>query len=410
MTESSDRQDGEGWRARWRRVREVLLDPRVDEAALERTLAAARERHPPPVVWLVGKTQSGKSSIVRTLTASSAAEVGDGFRPCTRTARLYDFPAELPLVRFLDTRGLGEIDYDPAEDIRFCESQSHLLLAVMKVADPDQQAVFEVLREVRRRHPEWPVVVAQTGLHELYAQVTDPHPTPYPFDQDPWPMDLPNDLVRALRAQRDALGELPGTAEVRWVAIDLTLPEDGFAPPDYGIEALWSALDGVSSLRLTELLRADPEVRDLFARSAHPHIVGYALTAAGVGALPAVDLVGVPAIQAKLLQSLAALYGQPWSRREISEFLGLLGIGVGAAYATHAAGRALVKLVPGLGQTLGALWGASASGATTYALGKAAGAYFNDRRHGVETQARALRARFAAELERGRALVGRGRR
>ena len=52
-----------------------------------------------PLVWVVGKVQSGKTSIIRTLTGASDAEIGAGFRACTRTARIFDFPAEAPIIR-----------------------------------------------------------------------------------------------------------------------------------------------------------------------------------------------------------------------------------------------------------------------------------------------------------------------
>jgi hypothetical protein len=70
-----------------------------------------------PVVWLLGKTGAKKSAIVAALTGDPYAKVGEGFEPCTRTAAFYDVPPEVPLLRFLDTRGLGEADYDPAKDI-----------------------------------------------------------------------------------------------------------------------------------------------------------------------------------------------------------------------------------------------------------------------------------------------------
>jgi uncharacterized protein (DUF697 family) len=396
--------DPRPWRRDWQRLRRLLLQPSVDDQALESALRVARERQPVPVVWLLGKAQSGKTSIIRALTGSPSAEIGNGFRPCTRTARLYDFPAEAPVVRFLDTRGLGEVAYDPAEDIRFCEAQAHLVLGVMKATDLGQEAVFEVLRAVRGRHSRWPVLIAQTGLHEGYPPDLG-HPLPYPFDRPSWPATVPSNLTRTLLAQRDGLGRLRGSAAPRWVPIDLTLPEDALEPADYGLEALWAAIDEISTLDLQARLRGDPGVRDAFARAAHPHIVGYALAATGVGALPVVDLVAVPAIQAKLLHSLAALYGQGWTRREVSEFLGLLGLGVGLGYGARLVGRGLVKLVPVLGQTLGALWGATASGATTYALGKAAGHYFGTRRLGGLSNAADLRRVYAQALTAGVNLV-----
>jgi tRNA U34 5-carboxymethylaminomethyl modifying GTPase MnmE/TrmE len=116
------------WPDYWRRLREALLKPQVSSAALDAALREARARQPLPVLWLIGKAQAGKTSIIRALTGSEAAEIGNGFQPCTRTARFYDFPTEAPVVRFLDTRGLGEVAYDPTEDIRYCEAQAHLLL------------------------------------------------------------------------------------------------------------------------------------------------------------------------------------------------------------------------------------------------------------------------------------------
>src|SRR5690606_2632148 len=124
-------------------------------------------------------------------------------------------------------------------------------------------------------------------------------------------------------------------------------------------------------LGLQHQLGSEQTVRDLYARAAHQHIVGYALTAAGLGTLPVVDLAAVTAVQAKLLHSLAVLYSQRWDARTVTEFISLTGTGIAAGYLTRMAGRTLTKLVPFLGQTMGAIWGASASGAATYALGKA---------------------------------------
>ena len=384
----------------WRRLREALLNPHVDDQTLDAALREARARQPLPVLWLIGKAQAGKTSIIRALTGSETAEIGNGFQPCTRTARFYDFPTEAPVVRFLDTRGLGEVAYDPADDIHYCESQAHLLLGVMKATDIRQDAVFEVLRAVRRRHPEWPALIAQTGLHEAYPPGGE-HGLPYPYDREPWPSRIPADLVRALRAHRDRLGALPGSAPVHWVPVDLTLPEDGYEPVNYGLEALWTAIETVSTLGLQARLRGDAGLRDVYDRAAHPHIVGHALAAAGVGALPLVDLVGVPAVQAKLLHSLAALYGQTWNGRMASEFLGLLGAGIGISYVARTVGRELIKFVPWWGQTVGVIWGATASGATTYALGKAAGYYFASRRRHSPVDAEALRRIYAEALAKG---------
>ncbi|TCO79707.1 uncharacterized protein (DUF697 family) [Plasticicumulans lactativorans] len=390
--------------AGWMALREALLHPHVDPAALDALLRAARTRQPLPVIWLVGRAQSGKTSIVRALTGSPDADIGNGYRACTRTARLYDYPPQAPLVRFLDTRGLGEVAYDPAEDIAFCERQAHLLLGVMRALEPPAGPVTAALAEVRRRHPEWPLVVAQTCLHEAYPPGGG-HLLPYPYAAEPLPEAVPAELRRALAAQRAALARLPGALAPRCVALDLTLAEDGYAPPDYGLEALWAAIEAVLPHGLRATLGTDAGVQDLFARSAEPHLRGYALAAAALGALPAAGAVGVPALQAKLLHSLAALYGLTLDARLAGEFLAALGLGIGAGYLARYAGRELAKLVPGFGQTVGALWGASASGAGTYALGRAACAYFAALRGGAQVDVEAVRRAYGEGLTRAVALL-----
>ena len=377
----------------------------VDSRELDRALKSAASSQAVPVLWLLGTAQSGKTSIVRALTGSPDADTGNGFQPCTQTARLYDFPAEAPVVRFLDTRGLGEVDYDPGDDLAQCEDRSHLVMAVARVSDARPRALRQVLTDIRRRHPDWPLVIAQTTLHDVYPDDMD-HVRPYPFDDDNWEESVPDELRRLVLTQRDYLGRsLPGDAPIIWVPIDFTRPDDGFEPQDYGIKALWSAIEKASAMGLEARLRADPAVNDVYARAAHPQIVGYSLAAATVGALPVVDLALVPGVQARMLYSLGSLYQRPWDRRRSAEFLGLLGSGIASAYGLRLAGRSLVKLIPGWGQTLGAAWGATSSGALTYALGKAACFYLYRSRTGHPVEARVLRQVHARALERGRSLI-----
>lgn len=384
----------------WKQLQTALLSPKVDDAALEASLREARAKLPVPVIWLIGKTQSGKTSIIRALTGSEAAQIGNGFQSCTRSSQFYDCPVDAPVVRFLDTRGLGEVSYDPAEDLLYCESQAHLLMAVMKVADVNQSAIFDVLQAIRKRHPEWPVLIVQTNLHELYPE-GGRHVLPWPYEEDPLPQTVPVDLRRALSTQRGAIRPLPGFAQVHWIAVDLTLPEDGFDPPDYGLEALWQAIESMSTRGLRQQLGGVQEIHDLYARAAHQQIVGYSLTAAGLGAVPVVDLVAVSAVQAKLLHSLAVVYGQNWDRNTIVEFLGLVGAGIASSYVMKFLSRAVIKLIPFWGQAAGVLWSASASGASTYALGKTAVYFFVRRKNGLNVDAEAVRRIYRDELECG---------
>ncbi len=59
---------------------------------LDATLTELRTKTPAPVFWLVGKTQSGKTSIIKFLTGAEDAAIGSGFRPTTQTTRRYRVP------------------------------------------------------------------------------------------------------------------------------------------------------------------------------------------------------------------------------------------------------------------------------------------------------------------------------
>ncbi len=127
--------------ALWNSIAEALFGNAPDKT-VSADAARARAQGIAPVVWLLGKTGAGKTALVSALTGDTRAAVGEGFAPCTRTAAFFDMPAEAPLLRFLDTRGLGEASYDASADIDWCEQQAHLLLVVMQVADPSQEAML----------------------------------------------------------------------------------------------------------------------------------------------------------------------------------------------------------------------------------------------------------------------------
>ncbi len=76
-----------------------LFSASAREARLQEHLERLRREIPVPILWLFGKTQSGKTSIVKYLTGAESAEIGKGFQPCTRFSQQYQFPLrEAPLA------------------------------------------------------------------------------------------------------------------------------------------------------------------------------------------------------------------------------------------------------------------------------------------------------------------------
>jgi uncharacterized protein (DUF697 family)/predicted GTPase len=368
-----------------------LLERR--ETSADPDAVAAKAAAEAPVIWLVGKVQSGKSSIVQAITGATEAEVGSGFRPCTKTARVFDFPAEAPVIRFLDTRGLGEAGYDPAEDLAVSEQKAHLLLVVLRAMDHQQEAVIDAVAAVRRRHPDWPVVVAQTSLHDAYPPGAG-HVIPYPFaDPAGDGANVPEALMRSFAHQRRMLQRIGGTGALLFVPIDFTRPEDGFEPRHYGLDALVRAITEAAPRSIGVMIaemRASSRERAL--RKANPLILGHAAAAAAADVVPIAGAIAVPGVQARLLHALAAQRGVEWDRRALVEFGSCLGASILTRLAAGFGIRQIVKLVPVYGQTVGSAAAAATSFATTYALGRAALVFLARREHGESDPAAVARA------------------
>ncbi|MGC1481140.1 MAG: hypothetical protein WA771_11590 [Chthoniobacterales bacterium] len=94
----------------------------------------------------------------------------------------------------------------------------------------------------------------------------------------------------------------------------------------------------------------------------------------GVQPIPLADLPVLMAIQTLMVGMIIHVSGRRLSPRLVAEFLGALGVNFGIGLAFRQGARALLKVVPVWGH---AISGAMA-GAGTYAIGRAAIAYFID--------------------------------
>ncbi|HXG11157.1 MAG TPA: DUF697 domain-containing protein [Gemmataceae bacterium] len=380
------------------RVKHWFSSARRD-AELEQRLQELRQRVPAPLFWLLGKTQSGKTTLIKYLTGAEDAEIGQGFRPCTRFSRLYQFPtAEAPLMTFLDTRGLDEPDYDPAEDLARFNFLAHLVIVTVKALDHAQENVLTHLRTIRQAQPHRPVVLVLTCLHEAYPQQQHP---PYadvlasiapPGNDGPAAAPPVENLRRSLAEQRRRFA---GLAD-RVVPVDLTPPGEGFDDAHYGGEhlkqVLLELLPEAYRQTLASLDQATRELQDLYARHAVPHIVAYSMLAATAGAIPIpwLDLLILPGIQTRMIFHLAQYYGQPLSGRRFLELAGTLGLGIMARQAT----REVLKFIPYVGSVAGSVL----AGASTFALGKAFCYYYRAVHQGHVPKPAELRRYYQEQL------------
>lgn len=346
----------------------------VDDTQVADILEKIRAELPTTEAWLIGKPQSGKSSIVRGLTGVSADIIGQGFRPHTQHTQRYAYPSvDLPLLLFTDTVGLGDVERDVPniiqelqDDLAQQKRGARILLVTVKVNDFAVDSLYQILREIRLKHPAIPVVLAVTCLHELYDS-GDEH-SPYPPSQT---------------AVQRAFGELKRSFEGLFdsaVMIDFTLEEDGYTPVFYGLEALLSVLSEqlpeAESNAIYQLLDqtddATSQLGAIYRDVARRYISAFAVIAATLAAvpLPFATMPAITVLQVSMIVALGQLYGQ---RLSFSQAGGIAST-IAGGFLAQAIGRELIKLVPGLGSVVAASWAA----AYTWALGEGACVYFGD--------------------------------
>jgi uncharacterized protein (DUF697 family)/predicted GTPase len=373
---------------------------RVDEPRLQELIQQVRADLPTTQALLIGKPQSGKSSIVRGLTGISAEVIGQGFRPHTSHTQRYAYPtAELPLLIFTDTVGLGdgaqqtseviqellgnleqdsELDRsplpDPGQHLRRHpgETAARLIILTVKITDFATDTLKQIAQQIRQRHPEIPCLLAVTCLHEAYPSQQDNHP-----QQDNQPIYPPQfaDLDRAFeQIQTDFQGLFD-----RAVMIDFTLEADGFEPLFYGLDPLVDAIAALlpeaEARTLSQLLSQrsiGDDIGNLYRDAARRYILPFSIIAGTLAAVP-LPLATMPvltALQVSLVGLLGQLYGQTLS---VSQAGGLVSA-IAGGFLAQTIGRELVKLIPGLGSVIAASW----ASAYTWALGETACVYFGD--------------------------------
>lgn len=361
---------------------------RVDEAEVQDILQKVRSELPTTEALLVGKPQSGKSSIVRGLTGVSAEIIGQGFRPHTQFTQRYSYPTQdLPLLVFTDTVGLGDGTQDTSEVIRELvgelqpdDTRAKVLILTVRINDFATDTLKQIATRIRAKHPEVPCLLVVTCLHELYpAEVMD-HPQYPPSFAD---------LDRAFSMIQQNFAGLFDRA----VLIDFTLEEDSFNPTFYGLEAFIDSLSDLlpeaEARTIAQLLNnenAGKQISDLYRDAGRRYILPFSVMAGATAAIP-LPLATMPvltALQVSMVGVLGQLYGQTLSPSQAGGIVSAIAGG----FVAQAIGRELIKFVPGFGSVIAASW----ASAYTWALGEAACVYFGDLMGGKKPDPKRIQA------------------
>lgn len=359
----------------------------VSEAEVAKILASVRAELPTTEAVLIGKPQTGKSSIIRGLTGVSAEIVGQGFRPHTQYTQRYTYPTtDLPLLIFTDTVGLGDVNQNTEVIIQELVTQleqdsqrARVLILTVKITDFAIDSLRQIAQQLRQRFPQIPCLLAVTCLHELYPSPTEDHPA--------YPPDVA-DINRAYAALQDSLKGLYDSS----VLIDFTLEEDGYTPVFYGLEAFRDALADLlpeaEARAIHQLLDTNvgEQLGNLYRDVGRRYSLAFAVMAGTLAAvpLPFATMPVLTSLQVSLVGLLGQLYGQTLTPSQAGGVVSAIAGG----FLAQAIGRELIKFLPGFGSVIAASWAA----AYTWALGEAACVYFGDLMGGKKPDAKRIQA------------------
>lgn len=344
----------------------------------------------PPVIYLLGRSGHGKSSLLNTLAGREVAKVG-AVRPQTSGADAYFITFENPPAEWMlvDTRGIFETPtvegagFDPIEQTLqdFRKHRPDVILHVL--AAPEVRASsndFEVFERIQRAAAKefggpLPTVLVLTKVDVL-------------GDPDEWPLaEHPRKAAQVKElldyVARDILGGQPEPIDPNSTLKGYRLTGGnyvGVIPVSVAGERRWNVetledfvgsylprsavLDYAQGLRRRELLR---RVSTQVTRR-------FAAISSGIGATPVpfADIAVLTPLQVLLVAIIAGLSCRTFSLDAAAELSAATGVNVGFAFAAREGARAALRFAPGVGS----LSSAAIAGATTYGIGKSAEAYF----------------------------------
>jgi uncharacterized protein (DUF697 family) len=348
----------------------------------------------PPVLYLLGRSGHGKSSLLNALAGQDVAEVGH-VRPQTPGADPYfitfeDVFAEWQVV---DSRGIFETPtargagegsaIDPVDQARADIRKYRPDVILHVIAASEARALsndFRVFADIQRGIVKdfggaIPTVMVLTKVDLLGD------PEAWPPDGNPRKAAMIKDLLDyvggdVLDARTDRInpnatlqGYMLSAREYVGIIPASVLPARqwnvGTLADFVGRHLPQSAiLDYAQALQRKELLR----------RVATRMTRRFSAAASGIGAapIPVADIAVLTPLQMLLVALIAGLSCRRFSREAATEFTTATGFNVGFAFAAREVARGAVKFLPGFGSPLS---GAIAGG-TTYGIGKSAEAYF----------------------------------
>lgn len=382
-------------------LREMVLSAALEE--IERVVVNSR----PPVLYVMGRSGHGKSSLINALAGKEVAEVGD-IKPSTLGADPYliSFPEFFAEWTVVDSRGIFESTrpsgatelnaleqvkqdirtYKPdvilhvitASEIRSLENDFRAFAEVQKVAAAQLGAAIPAIMVVNKVDilgdpRDWPVAQSAKKAGLIKA--------------------LLDYIVQEILHCQTALINLNSSIEGCTVTGPATGPGASSGPhpamssayvgiipvcvrsgDEWNLDTLSRFIgDYLPDSAVLNFFQAQQR-KELLRRISSSTIMRFSALAAGIGSapIPIADIVVLTPLQLLLVAFIAGLSCRSFTLESVAEFAAASGAGVGVAFGLREVVREMVKFVP----VLGAPVSGAIAGSATYGMGKAAEAYY----------------------------------
>lgn len=353
----------------------------------------------PPVLYVMGRSGHGKSSLINALAGRKVAEVGD-IKPRTVGADPYyiSFPEVYAEWEIIDSRGIFETTTPEGapqkdalaqvkEDIR--KYRPDIILHV--IAAPETRTLqndFKAFAEVQKVavKERQKVAVKERGSPAPSIMVVSKvdvigNPRDWPLEEHANKAGLvkelldyvTNDVLASPRNKIDLNSSIKGYALTGgdYVGIVPVCARDG---DEWNVTTLSSFIGKhLPENALLDFYQAQQR-KELLRRLSTSVIRRFSIIGGGIGTapVPIADIVVLTPLQLLMVALIAGLSCRPFSLDSVSEFAAASGVNIGAAFGARQLARQLVKFVPVVGLPASG----TMAGAATFGIGKAAEAYF----------------------------------
>lgn len=367
------------------KVKELVLGPALED------IRKLVEESRPPVLLLMGRSGHGKSSLINALAGKDVAEVND-IRPQEPKSEPYfiTFKESHATWKVIDSRGVfesskpnGSIEEDAVEVLKnsiLTQKPDVILHAISTPETRNLQKDLELLERIRKDFEKKNSYSIPTMIVLTKADTFE-NPRQWP------PEEMPKKAAQLDEVLQYMTNEV---LKVEKVPLNLNYPYYGYKidSKDYvGIipvasikDDLWN-IDTLSDFigkNLSEEAQLDffqaQKRKEPLKRLSSNIIDRFSKIAGGVGStpIPVADIVLLVPIQLLMISIIGALSGRQATKETAFEYLAASGINIGAGIGLREIARQASKLIPVGGF---AVSGAIA-GASTWAIGKSAEAYF----------------------------------